>query len=144
VATPASSRKTALAVGLARLRRPVRRALVIVLSDFLTPEPVGLWREAARRHEVVALRFIDPREETLPSAGLIDLEDAEQGTRRVIDSGSAGVRAAYAKEAANRRMAYRRWCAGAGLTGYEIATTDDPIGPLIRIFSGRAAHRGGP
>jgi uncharacterized protein (DUF58 family) len=144
VATPAFSRRTALGVGLARLRRPVRRALVIVLSDFLTPEPVGLWREAARRHEVIALRFVDPREETLPSAGLIDLEDAEEGARRVIDSGSTRVRAAYGREAANRRTAYRRWCAGAGLTGYEIATTDDPIGPLIRIFSGRAAHRGGP
>jgi uncharacterized protein (DUF58 family) len=144
VATPASSRRTALSVGLARVLRPARRALIIVLSDFLNPEPAGVWRGAARRHQVIALRFVDPREEELPGAGLIDLEDAEQGTRRVVDSSSARVRAAYAEEAAKRRAAYRRWCAGTGLTGYEIATTDDPIGPLIRFFSGRATRRGGP
>src|SRR5262245_2890389 len=53
VATPASSRRTALAVGLSRLRRSARRAFIVVLSDFLTPEPVGVWRQASRRHEVV-------------------------------------------------------------------------------------------
>ncbi len=35
VATPTASRRTDLAVGLVRLRRSTRRALVVVLSDFL-------------------------------------------------------------------------------------------------------------
>jgi uncharacterized protein (DUF58 family) len=144
VATPASSRRTALAVGLSRLRRSARRAFIVVLSDFLTPEPVGVWRQASRRHEVVALRLVDPREETLPDAGLIALEDAELGTRRIIDSSSARVREAYAEAARQRRAAHRRWCASAGLTGYEISTTDDPIGPLIQFFTGRARRRGAP
>ncbi len=144
VATPTASHRTALTVGLPRLRRPARRALIVVLSDFLTPEPVGIWRQAARRHEVIALRLIDPREESLPDAGLVDLEDAELGTRRVVDSSSPRVRAAYAEAARTRRTAFRRWCAGTGLTGYEVSTADDPIGPLIRFFSGRAARRGGP
>src|SRR5207245_8804094 len=106
VATPASSRKTALATGLARLRHSARRALVIVISDFLTPEPVGLWSRAARRHEVVALRLVDPREEALPNAGLVDLEDSELGTRRVVDTSSRRVRAAYKAAADARRAAF--------------------------------------
>lgn len=142
VATPASSRRTALAVGLSRLRRSARRAFIVVLSDFLTPEPVGIWRQASRRHEVVALRLVDPREETLPDAGFVSLEDAELGTRRVIDTSSARVRAAYAEAAQKRRADHRRWCAAAGLTGHEITTTEDPIGPLIRYFTGRASQRG--
>lgn len=142
VATPAASRRTALGVGLGRLGRSTRRALVVVLSDFLTPEPLGTWRRASRRHEVVAIRLVDPREDALPSAGLIAVEDAESGTRQMVDSGSARVRHAYAEAARERRTTYRRWCASAGLTGYEIATTDDPIGPLIRYFTGRATRRG--
>src|SRR4051794_16144161 len=103
VATPASSRRTALTVGLSRLRRSARRAFIVVLSDFLTPEPIGVWRQASRRHEVVALRLVDPREDTLPDAGLIALEDSESGTRRLIDSGSPRVREAYAQAAGKRR-----------------------------------------
>ena len=143
VATPAASRRTNLAAALPRLRQPARRALLVVLSDFLTPEPAAPWRQAARRHDVVALRFVEPREDALPDAGLIDLEDAELGTRRTVDSRSARVRADYAKAAEARRIAYRSWCAGAGLTGHEVSTAEDPIGALIRIFTGRSARRGG-
>src|SRR5262245_50123992 len=39
VATPTTSRRTDLAAGLPRLRRFSRRALVVVLSDFLAPGP---------------------------------------------------------------------------------------------------------
>lgn len=142
VATPATSRRTALHVGLSRLRRSARRALVVAISDFLTGEPVGLWRRAARRHEIVTIRLVEPREEDLPSAGLLDLEDAESGTRLSVDSGSAKVRAAYARAARQRRDAYRAWCADAGVTSLEMSTADDPLGPLLRYFRGRVRRRG--
>jgi uncharacterized protein (DUF58 family) len=142
VATPASSRRTSLAVGLAKIRRTTRRALIIVLSDFLTPEPVGIWRLAARRNEVIAIRVVDPREDELPDAGLLSLEDVELGTHQIVDSGSSRVREAYREEARGRRQRFRRWCADIGITGFEIATDADPIGPLIRFFTGKAARRG--
>ncbi|HEV3165505.1 MAG TPA: DUF58 domain-containing protein [Isosphaeraceae bacterium] len=142
VATPATSRRTCLSVGLGRLRRSARRGLIVALSDFLTPEPVGHWRRAARRHEVVAIRLVDPREDKLPDAGLIDLEDAEQGTRQAVDAGSRRLREAYAEAARQRRSAFRSWSSDVGLTGFEISTADDPLGPLLRFFRGRAARRG--
>ncbi len=144
VATPASSRRTDLSVGLSRLRRTARRALIVVLSDYLPPPPVGLWRRASRRHEVCAIRLVDPREDALPAAGLVAMEDAELGARRMVDTTSAALREAYAKAAEERRLEYRRFCSTAGMTGYEISTSEDPIGPLIRIFTGRATRRGGP
>jgi hypothetical protein len=131
-------------VGLARLERTARRVLVVAIGDFLTPEPVGAWRRASRRHEVIALRVVDPREEELPRAGLIALEDAELATRTLVDSSSRALRAAYAEDARQRRVEYRRWCQAAALSGYEISTADDPIGPLIRIFTSRATRRGVP
>lgn len=141
VATPATSRRTSLSVGLARLRRPSRRALIVLLSDFLTPEPIGIWRHASRRHEAIAIRLVDPREEELPDVGLLDLEDAEQGSRRWVDSSARRVREDYTELARERRTSFRRWCSAAGVTGYEISTLTDPIGPLIRIFTGRASRR---
>src|SRR5271155_5477548 len=84
VATPTSSPKTKLSVGLARVRRAARRAMLVVIRDFLTQEPVGSWRRAARRHDTIALRVVDPRENKLPKAGLLALEDAEGGATRMI------------------------------------------------------------
>ena len=142
IATPASSRKTDLSGPLARLSRTHRRSLVIVLSDFLEPGETGPWRAAARRHELLALRLVDPREETLPAAGLVAFADAESSRRLVVDSGSKRVREAYAAAAAARREAFRRICDEVGMAGHDISTAEDPIGPLLRIFRGRARRRG--
>jgi uncharacterized protein (DUF58 family) len=144
VATPATSRRTQLSAGLRRPGRSARRGLIVVLSDFLEPEPLGPWRRVARRHDLVALRLIEPREEALPDAGLLALEDAESGARRIIDSGSKRVRAAYARAARERRAAFRSWCADVHMVGYDLPTDEDPIGPLLRLFHGRAVRRGPP
>lgn len=143
IATPASSRRTDLTAGLARLGHATRRALVIVLSDFLEPGPVGTWRALSRRHEVVALRLVEPREEALPESGLVAVEEAETGRRLVLDAGSRRVREAYARAARARQETFRRWCSESGLSGHDLSTADDPIGPLLRLFRGQAARRGG-
>jgi uncharacterized protein (DUF58 family) len=144
IVTPAASRRTALAVGIARLRRRARRALVVVLSDFLDAgsESIRAWNRVAKRNDVIACRIIDPREEALPDARLARLVDAEEGSRRLVDMSAPKVRDAYARAAEARRLAFRRFCASAGLTPFELVTTDDPIGPLIRFFAERARSRG--
>ncbi len=144
VATPSKSRKTDLSVGLKGLARSRRRALVIVLSDFLTPEPAPLWKTVARRHDVIAVRLIEPREEALPRSGLVDLIDAELGTRRTVDLGSKRLRDAYAEAARTRSAEFRRWCGTCGVTGLDLSTVEDPLAPLIRFFTRRARRRGGP
>jgi uncharacterized protein (DUF58 family) len=142
VATPAKSRRTQISVGLRRPGRSARRGLIIVLSDFLDPEPVGPWRRVARRHDLVGLRLVEPRDEALPDAGLISLVDAESGARRIVDSTSRRVRDAYTQAARQRQAAFRAWCADARVSGHDLMTADDPIGQLLKLFHGKAVRRG--
>ena len=144
VATPSRSRRTALAAGLKGLSRSRRRALVVVLSDFLTVEAPTSWRPVSRRHDVLAVRLVEPRERALPRSGLVDLVDAELGVRRAADFGSRRVREAYARASEERDRDFRRWCSASGVTGLDVSTENDPISPLIRFFAGRATRRGGP
>lgn len=144
VTSPAVSRKTDLAAGITRLGRSRRRALTVVLSDYLEVGNPASWRAVSRRNEVVALRMIEPREENLPNVGLIDLQNAETGARSVVDSSSRRVRDAYAKAAIERRTAFRSWCGEAGVTGHDISTDEDPITPLLRMFRGRTRERSRP
>ena len=56
-----------------------RRAVLVIISDFLDPLPDSALQQANRRHDVVAIQIIDPHEEQLPALGRMTLEDAETG-----------------------------------------------------------------
>jgi len=144
VATPTTSRKTQLHAALTRIRRSSRRAMVVVLSDFDSDEPVGLWRRASRRHDVIAVRVVHPLEERLPDVGLLMLEDAEKGGRMVVDTHSRRRQRSYARQADEREQAFVRWCIAAAIDGYRMPTEVEPLQTLIELFSRRAARRSKP
>ena len=70
-----------------------RRSLVVLVSDFITaPGWERPLLQLTERHEVVAIRLLDPREYELPDAGVIVVEDAETGEQLVVDSSDAEFR----------------------------------------------------
>ncbi|MFD1539353.1 DUF58 domain-containing protein [Nonomuraea guangzhouensis] len=113
-----------------------RRALVVVLSDFIGD---GDWERAlqrlARRHEVVALRIVDTADDVLPEAGLIVVEDAETGEQLVVDSADPLLRVRF-REAVDARDA--RLAAGmrrAGVPVHRIDTDRDLAEALVEVVS---------
>jgi len=144
VAAPTASRKTQLSEALGRLGRSSRRAMVVVLSDFETEEPVGPWRRATRRNDMIAVRITHPLEHKLPSVDLLAVEDAESGRKLVVDTHGRGRRLAYARDAEERRQAFIRWCAAAAIDGHLMSTETEPLQTLMAIFQRRAARRSRP
>lgn len=143
VATPGTSRATMLSACAPILRRRGRRGLVVVLSDFLETESIRPWREVQRRHDLIALRLVEPREATLPAGGLLRITDPETGRSLVVDSGSARVRRDYARAAVEHQAAFQGWCAAVEATGHDLATDVDPITALLGLFNRRARRGGG-
>lgn len=80
-----------------------RRAHVFLLSDFLDRKFGKDLGALARRHDVVALRLLDPLHEALPDVGLLRWTDPENGAVLTVDTGSSKVRAELAARAARRR-----------------------------------------
>ncbi len=77
----------AQALGLAN-RLLKRRAVVVILSDFINPTPFSRPLAAlVRRHRVHALLVHDPREAAMPDLGLLSVEDAETGATLTVDTG---------------------------------------------------------
>src|SRR4029079_2808272 len=64
------------------------RSVVVILSDFLAEGWEKALRELAARHEVIAITVDDPRELEPPAAGWIEMEDAENGRRALVNTGS--------------------------------------------------------
>jgi len=121
------------AAGLAR-----RRSTVFVVSDFIS-EPG--WEKAlarlAQRHEVVAVRVLDPLELELPDLGLITLRDAETGEQLLVDTHDKGFRERFARIAAEREAQLHEGLAQAGVDTLELATDGDLVDALVRFIEMR-------
>lgn len=79
------------------LRLTRRRAIVVLISDFLTNLDHTLLRQVNRKHDLVAIQIIDPHELELPDVGRIVLEDAETGEIMQINTSDTEIRRAFAK-----------------------------------------------
>ena len=116
-----------------------RRSLVVVISDFITAP--GWERQLSRlaeRHEVVAVQLVDPHEYELPDAGLIYVEDAENGTQLLVDSSDPELRRRLRAAVEERDETIRRGVARARVRLHVVSTEDDLVSALVRIAaSGR-------
>ena len=111
-----------------------RRATLFVVSDFITEagweKPLGL---LAQRHDVVAVRLLDPLELELPDLGLIPIRDAETGEQLLVDTHDAGFRKRFARIAAQREADLRQSLAHAGVDTLELSTDDDLASAIMRF-----------
>jgi uncharacterized protein (DUF58 family) len=118
-----------------------RRSLVFWISDFEDRLDVHDWRVLAKRHDVTAFALRDPRDETLPAVGWVELEGLEDGRRVLVDTSSRKVRQTYAREAIERRQATADVLRRARCPMLEIRTDQPYVPVLLRHFSSRARGR---
>jgi uncharacterized protein (DUF58 family) len=119
-------------------RVAVKRAVVLVLSDFLDLHFERPLNRLNRKHDVIALPIIDPREERFPIGALARLVDLESGEPRLIDLARADVN----RRAAQRRVQLERRFRTAGIDHLAVSTAVPYDRELLRFFKQRAAsHR---
>jgi hypothetical protein len=75
-----------------------RRALAILISDFLFELRSESVRSASARHDLVAVQVSDPAERELPAVGWLNFRDPETGQHREINTSDRALRQAYAQE----------------------------------------------
>ncbi len=111
-----------------------RRSTVFVVSDFISApgweKPLG---ELAQRHDVVAIRLLDPMELDLPDLGLVPIRDAETGEQLLVDTHDAGFRKRFARIAAQREAELRQAFVQAGVDTLELSTDDDLVQAVMRF-----------
>ena len=128
-----------LAAGLNTIKR---RSLVFVISDFISESgwerPLALLN---RRHELIAIRLWDPRETTLPDAGLIVVEDAETGEQLYVDTGDPSFRRRFQEAAQRREAALKENVKRAGVDLFAVSTEEDLVKAIVRMAALRKRRR---
>jgi len=123
-----------------------RRAIVVVLSDFLgedaeTAAMGDALRRANRRHDVVAVRISDRFEQELPALGRLILRDAETGEVVEVNTRPLSVRERFARERAEAQAAWARLFRRARIDAIELRTDQPYASALARFFETREKRR---
>lgn len=123
---------------LRRVLRILRRQSILVLvSDFFDTGHESMLQAAAQRHDTIGVELQDPREEKLPSIGLVDLTDAETGETVVVDTRNEAARTAFEASARTRREETAALFQRTGVGHVPVRTDADYVEPLIEFFRER-------
>jgi uncharacterized protein (DUF58 family) len=114
-----------------------KRAVVFLVSDFQAEGFERPMRIVSKRHDLIAVPIVDPREVRLPNVGLIELEDAETGEMILVDTSNAAVRKRYERLGRERSERFRELFASMGVDQIEVMTDRDYVPKLVSFFRAR-------
>ncbi len=114
-----------------------KRSICFILSDFLAKGYDAPLRIAARRHDIVGINIIDPREEELPDVGLIRAEDAETGQIGWIDTSSRRLREDYRRWHQDHLAYFTSIFRKSGAGAVNIRTDESYVNALLKFFQQR-------
>jgi uncharacterized protein (DUF58 family) len=114
-----------------------KRCTTFVISDFIDEGYENALTIANKKHDVVALKIYDKREEEIPSIGLIKVKDAETGAYSWIDTSNKKVRENYSKWWKKNNDRATEIFKRSGVDVANIRTDQDYVRSLIPLFQRR-------
>ena len=74
-----------------------KKAIVFVLSDFISEDYQHTLKIASGRHDMTGIRVYDRHEEAIPNLGIVQMQDEETGELMLVNTASKTVRNNYAQ-----------------------------------------------
>ena len=74
-----------------------KKAIVFVLSDFITDDYQHTLKIVSGKHDVTGIRVYDRGEESIPNLGVVQMQDEETGELMLVNTASKKVRLNYGK-----------------------------------------------
>jgi uncharacterized protein (DUF58 family) len=118
-----------------------KRSVCFILSDFLDDDFTKPLQIANKKHDIVAVRIHDKREENLPNVGIIKMLDAEIGKSNWVDTSSKRIRIDFGNKYKKRADKLKQNFLLCGVDHININTAESYIKPLINFFKQRENRR---
>lgn len=115
-----------------------KRSVVFLISDLLDQGFERSLRVAHRKHEVIVIQIVDPREKELPAVGILELRDAETGEVVTVDTSLAHFRRVFHDRWLENDARLSRLFTSCGIDRVIIETGAPYDVPLVRFFKARA------
>ena len=132
------NKKTDLKIALKYLTNVIKkRSIAFVMSDFITPDFSDALKIANKKHDVVALRVYDKREQELPDIGLLKIKDNETGEEIWVDSSDKKTREVFMVNAKKKDAYLKDMFNRSGVDVANINVAESYIKPLTNLFKRR-------
>jgi hypothetical protein len=96
---------------------------------------------ARKKHDIIALRIHDEREEQLVDVGLMKVEDTETGNLKWIDTSSKNIRKEFRKNYLRFEKNIKQTLQNSAVDHIDIKTGKDYVKPLINFFKNRGRRK---
>ncbi len=129
------AKKTRLEAALQYLHNVLTRtAIIFVISDFMDQGYEKALKILSRRHDVIAIRLQDRREQNIPAIGLVEIEDPETGKKMLTDFSNRKVQRLYEQTAKERNEKLEKLFKTLGVDKIEIAAEGSYVEPIMKFF----------
>jgi uncharacterized protein (DUF58 family) len=113
-----------------------RKSVAFLISDFLSADYEQTLKIAGKRHDLIPVTIMDPKEEELPPLGLVNIEDFETGEVLTLDI-TPNVARKFSLKAKARREVREAMFRRFKLDYITMKTGDDYIPALLQFFRKR-------
>jgi uncharacterized protein (DUF58 family) len=132
------SKKTDLSQALKFLTNVMKKkAIVFVLSDFITDGYRDALKIVSRKHDVTGIRVYDRREEEMPNLGMVQMQDEETGELMLVNTGSKGVRINYNRYYRERVAYFQETFTKSGAGAISCRVDESYVKKLLGYFKRR-------
>ncbi len=132
------SQKTDLGQALEYLSKVLKKkAIVFVLSDFITPNYEHTLKISAKKHDITGIRVYDKREKELPNVGLINVFDSETHQEQIINTSDSSLRKEYTAYFLRQEGTFNKVFQKCGAGTINIEVGDSYVKKLLGYFKSR-------
>ena len=114
-----------------------QQSIAFILSDFLDANYEDALKLTAKKHDVIGIKLYDKMDMELPDMGLVQVQDAETGQTKWVDSSNGFVRQQYQEEFFRVTEYSTNVFKKAGCDLLHLRTGDDYVKVLQRFFVSR-------
>lgn len=114
-----------------------KKAIVFVLSDFMTKDYQRVLQIAAKRHDVTGIKVYDQREQDLTNIGYVLMQDAESNETMYVNTGDSDVRKAYKEHYEELEHYFTSSFTKSGAGMIKTRTDDSYVKKLLAYFKAR-------
>lgn len=118
-----------------------KRAIVFLMSDYISPEFNNPLRIAAKRHDLIAVKLYDDKENHLPNIGLVNIIDSESGKTMWVDTSDKKTIAKFEKERSDYNSNLENLLMKNKVDIINLKTDESYIIPLRQFFKKREGRR---